>query len=181
MRQSYELHGEEVRSAPLHVDALQGFGVVTGPEFFEVRQDAVVGAAASAGAGLDHQCGILGADAFHNVAQATVVVNVEVRLLVGGEVGGAVVGYGHVGVPFDVGYLRILCHQVVYYAEYEILNCGVRCVQYQLGASASGTWGAVRLADNPVGMFLVQFTAAVGHFRFYPDPHLKYINWEQSY
>ena len=73
--------GEEVAGAVLYVDALQGIVVVAHPELVEVRQQAVVGAAATRGAVLNDQVGILRADALQGLDESEVVVDVDVRLL----------------------------------------------------------------------------------------------------
>ena len=54
---------EEVAGSPLHVDALKGVSIVTGPELVEVWQCAPVDTSATRSAVLDGEVGVFGTDA----------------------------------------------------------------------------------------------------------------------
>ena len=73
---------EEIRGAPLHVDALQGVGIVAHPELVEVGQYSPVGATTTRGTRLNGDVRILGSDALAGFLQATMILNVEVALVV---------------------------------------------------------------------------------------------------
>ena len=55
--------GEEIRGAPLHIDALEGIGIVGDPELIEPGQHTPVGTSATRGTGLDGEVGVFGTDA----------------------------------------------------------------------------------------------------------------------
>ena len=62
--------GEEIGSSPLHIDTLQGIGIVAYPELVEVRQHSVVGTTAATGTCLDGKVGIFGTDALADFLEA---------------------------------------------------------------------------------------------------------------
>ena len=169
---SHRHGGEEIRRAPLHIDALQRVGVVAHPELVEVGQHAVVGTTAAAGTGLDDKVGIFRADAFASLGETAVEIDEEMRLLVGSQVGRAEVDDVHVGIPLDIGQVRVSRHQIIHDLEDEVLHLGVREVEHQLGTAPARMRGALGRADNPIGVFFVEFALEVGHLRFNPDAEL---------
>lgn len=72
---------EEVTGAILHIDALQGIGVVTHPEFVEATKAAPVGTGTTAGTALDYHILILGTDAVDDIGKALMVSDVEMTLV----------------------------------------------------------------------------------------------------
>ena len=159
----------EVRGTPLHVDTLEGIRVVAHPKLVEVGQDTVTGTSSSSAAGLNQHVGILGADAFEHFVQAAMVFNVYVRLFVLGQIGRAIVFQLHIGIPFDIGNLRMLAEQIVYDAEHEILNFGITYVEQHLCTAPSVLQGPSFDLQSPVGMLFEEFALAVYGFRLYPD------------
>ena len=63
---------------------------------------------------------------------------------------------GSVGVPFYVGYLGILCEEVVDDAEDKVLDFRIAHVEHELCASAPHDGLAAWCLYYPVRMFLVQ-------------------------
>jgi len=78
--------GEEIGSAPLDVDTLKCIRIVACPEFVEVGQYTVVDTSAAAGASLYRQLRIAGANASAHVLKTPVVFDVQVALIVFGQV-----------------------------------------------------------------------------------------------
>ena len=169
---SHSYRGEEVGCAPLHVDALQGVGVVARPELVEVRQVAPVDTSAARCAVLDGEVGILGAYALQSLLQSAVIVDVEVALVVGCEILRAVVGDVHVSVPLYVVDFGILRHEVVYDGEHKVLHLRVGEVEHHLRAATSRAQFALRSLDNPVGVLVVELALGVRHLRLYPYTEL---------
>ncbi len=166
----------EVGGAPLDEDALQGIGVVTRPELVEVRHHAIVLASATRAASLHDEVGILGADALQHLAQAHVVVHVDLRLAVAWQIGGAVVGDVAVGIPLDVGNLRVLGHQPVYHTEDEVLHLGVAEVERGLRAPSSEARLASGVLQEPVRVLVVDVAGfPVAHLRLDPDAELDAV------
>ena len=62
----------EVGSSPLHIDALQGIGIVADPEFVKPREHAVIGTAAAGRAGLDGEVRVFGSNAVADLGEAAV-------------------------------------------------------------------------------------------------------------
>ena len=167
--------GEEVAGTPLHVDALQGIGIVAHPPLVKVGQYAPVDAAATAGAALHHHVGILGAYALEHLLQTLVIGDVEVALVGSRERQRAMRHDRHIGIPLDIGYLRIAGKQIVDHAEDEVLHLGIAHVEHQLVPAASAHERTVLGVDNPVGMTLVEFTPLVGHLGLNPDAKLDVV------
>ena len=147
---------EEIRSAPLHVDALEGIGIVTNPELVEPGQDAVTCTTTAAGAGLDDQVGILGADTVTDRRESLMVADIELGLPVGRKIRTAVAADGHVGVPFDVSDAGIVGHEPVHDAEDIVLHGGIAQVKDDLAAAAPLDDVAAGGVDDPVGMLLIE-------------------------
>ena len=165
-----------MRRAPLYEHALEGIGVVAGPELIEVGEHAIGHASASAGACLDDEIRVLGAYALEHLAQTEVVVYVYLRLAVLAEVGRTVVGDVGVGVPLDVVYLGIVGHQLVYDAEDEVLHLGVAEVEGGLCASAAQAYVVAGVLEEPVGVLLPQVTRLpVAHLGLYPYTELQTV------
>ena len=74
---------EKVGSTPLHVDSLEGIGVVANPEFVKPGEHTVVCTTATACTCLYGQVGILGADAVKHFGKTFVIVYVEMALIIG--------------------------------------------------------------------------------------------------
>ena len=68
--------GEEVTGAPLHIDALQGIGVVAHPELVEEGQYAPVGTTTAAGTCLDGDIRELVAYPLAHFHESTMVVDI---------------------------------------------------------------------------------------------------------
>ena len=169
---SHRHSGEEIRSTPLHIDALQRVGIVAHPELVEVGQHAVVGTTATAGTGLDNEVGIFSADTFASLGETTVEIDEKVRLLVGRQVRRTEVDDVHVGVPLDIRQVGVSRHQIIHDLEDEVLHLRIREVEHQLGTATARMRGALGRADNPVGVLFVEFALQVRHFRFNPDTEL---------
>ena len=164
--------GEEIGSSPLHIDTLQGIGIVAYPELVEVRQHSVVGTTAATGTCLDGKVGIFGTDALADFLEAAVKFDVHVALIILRQILRTVVLDRHIGVPLDVIYFRIRGHQVVYHTENEVLHGRIGKVKHYLRAAASQhnvTFGSLKY---PVGMLLVEFAGSVRHLRLNPDAKL---------
>ena len=94
-------------------------------------------------------------------------------LFSGGKIIGAVVLERAVGVPFDIGNVGILCHQVVNDLKDKVLHLGVTHIQEYLGASASLLQVVTFLLQHPVGMLFVEFRDGVGAFGLNPDAEVN--------
>ena len=160
---------EEIGSTPLHVDALQGIGIIAYPEFIEIRQTSPVGASPTAGTSLDGQVRIFGTDALAYFFESAVIFDVHVALVVFGQIVRTMVHDTHVGIPFDVIDFRIASHQIIYYLENEILNLRIGQVEYYLCTTTPQYRFTLRRFQNPVRMFFVKFAGGIRHFRLNPD------------
>ena len=103
------------------------------------------------------------------------ILNIEVALVVHCQILRTVVHNSHVCIPLDVVYLGIVAHQVVHNAEHEVLHLGIRQVEHHLRTATTQNRLALGCLDNPFGMFFVEFTGRVGHFRFNPDAELHAV------
>ena len=70
--------GEEIRGAPLDIDALEGVVVIGHPKLIEVRHQPIVGTSSTGSAVLDDHIRVLSADAFQGLDETEVVVHIEV-------------------------------------------------------------------------------------------------------
>ena len=163
---------EEVACAPLHIDALQGIGVVAHPELVEVGQYTPVGTTATACTRLNGEFGIFCADSLAHAFKSAVILNVEVALVIGGEVVRAVVLDFHVGVPLYIVDFGIFRHQVVNHIEDEVLHLGVGEVEHHLCSATAKLQVALRCLYHPVGVSLKEFAHGVAHFRLIPYSEL---------
>ena len=166
---------EEIRGAPLHVDALQGVGIVAHPELVEVRQESPVGTSATRSAGLDGQVGILFTHPLAHLLETAVVLDVQVALVVHRQILRAVIRDGHIGIPLDIVNVRIFHHQIVDNGEHEVLHLGVAQVEHHLRTASSQHGLALRSLDNPFRMGFVEFGNGIGHLRLNPDTELDAV------
>ena len=111
------------------------------------------------------------ADAVERLDEAAVPLDVEVALAVGAEIGRAMVGDTHVGVPLDVVEAGVGGDDVVDHFYDMILHGGIGHVEHELCAAAAGDRLAIGAAHNPVGVFLVKLALGVGHLRL--DPYTE--------
>ena len=162
---------EETRS-PLDIHALQGIGIVGDPEFIEVGQQAVVGASPTRCAVLDDDIGIFGADALEHLQQSQVVVHIEVRLLVHRQIQRPHILYRGIGIPLQVGNLRILRQEVIDNLKREVLYLGIRHVEHQLRTTTAQFQFTALGLQCPFGVTLEEFALRIDGFGFYPDAKL---------
>ena len=155
---------EEVAGAILHVDALEGIGVVAYPELVETTETPPVGTTTTAGTALNDNIFVLGADAIHHLGKTSMVCHREILA--------TMVHDCHVGIPLDISNLRILGEQVVNDTEYEVLHLRIGEVEHELRATTTQDSITLRSLDNPVGMLLVEFAGSVRHLRLNPDAKL---------
>ena len=174
---------KEIRGAPLHVNALEGIGIVAHPELVEPRQVTPVGTSSAAGTSLDSKVRIFGTDTVAYTLEATMILDVHVALVIMGQVIRTVVHNRHIGVPLDILDFGILAHQVIHHAEHEILHFGIAEVKYNLRSATSQYRVALGSFHYPFGMLLVEFARSIRHFRLYPDTesHMMFLRiTEQS-
>ena len=74
--------GKKQEVPPLHIDTLQGIGIVAYPELVKVRQHSVVGTTAATGTCLDGKVGIFGTDALADFLEAAVEFDIHVALII---------------------------------------------------------------------------------------------------
>jgi len=161
--------GEEIGSSPLDVDTLKCIRIVACPEFVEVGKYAVVDTSAAAGASLYRQLRIAGANASAHVLKTPVVFDVQVALIVFGQVLRTLGDDGHIGVPLDIINVGIGIHQFVHRLYDKILHLRVGEVEHDLCAAAGAYHFPFGCLDNPFGVLFVQFAFGISHFRFQPD------------
>ena len=147
--------GIEIGGAPLHVDALQGIGIVAHPELIEIGQQPIVSTATTRSAVLDDDIRVFGADALAHLDEAFMVGDIQVALFL--EILRAMVHDGGIGIPFDIGNLGEGGEQTVHHIEYKLLNLGVRQVEHHLGAATSQDGFTAGSLDNPFGVPLIEF------------------------
>ena len=94
------------------------------------------------------------------------MIDIELSLFVF-QIGRIDIGDGAVAIPLKESYIRVFRHNLIDYAEYEILYFGIAQVEYQLIAVIISF--TVRIMDCPVGMCFEQITLRIHHLRFYPD------------
>ena len=166
---THGLRREELREAPLDVQALIGVGIVRAPELGEVLEHLVVHTRTATRTEHHGQGGILLVYACEHIIYSTHVVDVEVALLLL-VVGRIDVGDHAVAVPLEVSHLRILRHDAIYDTIHVILHLGVRYVEHQLVAVVVSL--PVGLHDDPVGVLLEEFALGVHHLWLYPYAEL---------
>ena len=166
---------EEVAGAILHVDALEGIGVVAHPELIETTETTPVGTTSTAGTALDDNILVLGTDAIHHLGKTCMISNIHVTLVCHREILATMVHDRHVGIPLDISNLRILGEQVINHAEHEILHLRIGEVEHELRATTTQDGITLRSLEDPVGMLLVEFAHTVGHLWLYPDTKLHAI------
>ena len=118
---------------------------------------------------MNHEVRILCAYALKRFYKTAMILDVEVALLIGRQIGRTEVLKRAVGVPFYVCDFRIFGHQVVDNAENEVLHLWVGHVEKHLSASASQFQVASLLLKHPVGMFLEELALGVAALRLNPD------------
>ena len=167
--------GEEIGSAPLHIDALQTIGVVAHPELIEVREKAIVGTSTTRSTILDDDVWIFCADALAELNERLVIFDVKMALFFHWQVLAAMIHHRSVGIPLDVCNFRIVAEQVVEDAESVVLHLGISEVEDDLCATTSLHGFASWSLDDPVGMSLIELGDSVGHLGFDPDAELHTV------
>ena len=167
--------GEEITGSPLHVDTLQGIGIIAYPELIEVWQNTPVGTTATRSTGLNGKVGILGTNTLANLFETTMVFDIKMTLIVHGKVLRTMIHNGHVGIPLDIIDLRILGHQVIYNREHKVLHLWICQIEYQLRAATTLNNVSLRCFYNPVGMCIVEFGYRVGHLWLNPYAELNAV------
>ena len=167
--------GEEIGSSPLHIDTLKGIGIVAHPEFVEVRQHSVVGTATATGTRLNDKVWIFGTDTLAHLLKAAMILYIHVALIVFGQILGTMVHDSHIGIPFDIVYLRIRSHQIVNYTEYEVLHGRIGEVEHHLRTAASQHEVAFGSFEHPIRMLFIKLAGGVRHLRLNPDTELDAV------
>ena len=166
---------EEIAGAILHIDTLQGIGIIAHPELIEVTKHSPVGTSATTGAALYHHILVFGTYAVYHLAEPLMIGYVEMTLVCHGEILAAMIHDAHIGIPLDISYLGILAEQVVDDTEGIVLHLRVGEIENELRATTTQhriTFGSL---DNPVGMLLIKFAGSIGHLGFYPDTKLHTV------
>ena len=122
--------GEEIRGSPLHIDTLQGIGIVAHPKLVEPRQYPPVGTGTTGSTGLNSQVRILLAYVLTYFLEATVIFYISMALVALRQILRSVVLYTHVGIPLDVVDVGILCHQLIHNIKSKVLHFGVSEIKY---------------------------------------------------
>ena len=97
------------------------------------------------------------------------VFDVQVALIVFGQVLRTLGDDGHIGVPLDIINVGIGIHQFVHRLYDKILHLRVGEVEHDLCAAAGAYHFPFGCLDNPFGVLFVQFAFGISHFRFQPD------------
>ena len=163
---AHGLGREELRQAPLNVDALVWVCIVRAPELGEVFQHLVVHSAATARAEHHRQLRILVVDASEYLVDAKDMVDVEIALVLL-VIWRVDVGNHTVAIPLEVCHVWVLCHDAIHDAEHIILYLRVADVKHQLVAIVISV--TLRLHDDPVWMLLEKFALWVHHLRLNPN------------
>ena len=163
-------HGrKEIRCPPLHINTLQGIGVVAHPKLVEVGQHTVIGPSPALCASLQGQVGVFLPDTAAYSLKSAMVGYIQMALPVTFKIMRTVIQYTHIGIPLDIIYTGILRHQAVHHAEHVILHIGIGQIQHQLCPAAAGHRFSPGSLYNPIGVLLIQFAPGIRHFRFYPN------------
>ena len=85
----------------------------------------------------DGKVGVFGTDALAHLLKAAMILYIHVALIFFGQVLGTVVHDSHIGIPFDIVYLRIRSHQIVNNTEHEVLYGRIGKVEHHLRTAAS--------------------------------------------
>ena len=166
---THGLSREELREAPLYIDTLIGVGIVRAPELGEVLQHLVVHTSSSTRAEHHRQTGILGMQTCEHIIDTTHMIDIQASLVML-EIRRIDVGDDTIAVPLEVSHVRILRHDTVHYLIHIILHLRIGDIQYKLVAIVIGL--TIGLHDDPVGMFLEEFTLGIDHLWLYPDTKL---------
>ena len=100
------------------------------------------------------------------------ILYIHVALIFFGQVLGTVVHDSHIGIPFDIVYLRIRSHQIVNNTEHEVLYGRIGKVEHHLRTAASQYEVAFGSFEHPIRMLFVKFASGVCHLRLNPDTEL---------
>ena len=163
---------EEIRGAPLHIDALKSICIIAHPELIKVRQYTPVGTSTTRCTSLDSQIRIFGTNTLTGFLKTTMVLDIKVALIVHSKILRTVIQDRHIGIPLDIIYLRILGHEVINNREHKVLHLGITHVENELRTSTTLNSIALRSFDNPIGVSIIKFRNRVGHFWLNPNTKL---------
>ena len=100
------------------------------------------------------------------------ILYVEMALIVHSEILRTMIQDRHIGIPFNIIYLRILGHEVIYNREHKVLHLRIAHVENELRTSTPLNSIALRSLDNPIGVSIIKLRNRVGHLWFNPDTKL---------
>ena len=166
---------EEIAGSILHIDTLQGIRIVTYPELIKTTETSPVGTSTTTGTALDNDILVLSTDTIDNLSKPLMVCDIETTLISGRKILTTMIHDSHIGIPLDIGNLRILSKQIIYYTKYEILHLRITEIKNQLSATTTNYRITLRRLDHPIRMLLVKFTLGISHFRLNPDTELHAI------